>query len=209
MKKILSLLMCYVFLQAETFALRGGPGGKVGTPLSGAYSAILIQTSPEIDFVTGTVTAPVGSGIGLVLLNVPQTGPATGDFLTFDSGTGDAFNGTANGLTNIGTGQLVCILSADKINGANVGVETISGTLKAGIQKGRSSLFQQISGTATLRISGIPIVFVSGGNVVNAITSSPPITYDLIGYQSSTAPATGAAFDITFGTGTTPASPTP
>ena len=99
MKKILSLLMCYVFLQTQTFAGRGGPQGGKGVFMSGAYSALMFQASP------------VGSGVGLLLVGAPNVGPATGDMLLFDFDSGEVITAAMNGLNNIKTGKLVCIVS--------------------------------------------------------------------------------------------------
>jgi hypothetical protein len=205
MKKILSLLMCYVFLQAQTFALRGWSGSGGTTILSGTYSAIMVQTSPGFDFATGRQTSPVGTGIGLVQMTVPQNGPATGDMIIFDPETGNAFSGTINGLSNVTTGQLVGIVAGDQIGGTNAGVATISGTLSVKIkQSGAKSGFQEIDGTATTKVDGIPVVFAVGNTPVNGITSGTQTTYSVTGYQSSTqATGTTSGFDITFGTGTT------
>lgn len=208
MKRILSLLMCYVFLQAETFALRGWAGAGGVTFLSGTYSAIMIQTSPGFDFATGRQTSPVGTGIGLVLMTVPQTGPATGDMITFDPETGNAFSGTINGLSNVTTGQLVGILAGDQIGGATAGTATMSGTVTVKIKKGGNAAFQEITGTATTKVDGIAVVFAVANTAINGITSGTETTYSVTGYQASqSATAATSGFDISFGTGSGGAQP--
>ncbi|MEO6785574.1 MAG: hypothetical protein ABI318_05515, partial [Chthoniobacteraceae bacterium] len=70
MKKLLSLLLCYVFLQTETFALRGGPSNSGGETVNGSYSGIMTETT--------------GSGdIGLFLLTATSSGASNGQFVIF------------------------------------------------------------------------------------------------------------------------------
>ena len=63
MKKILSLLMCYVFLQAETFALRGGPNGAGAGKVTGSFSGIMLEKPDPADPATGGIR-PSGSRPG-------------------------------------------------------------------------------------------------------------------------------------------------
>ena len=209
MKKLLSLLMCYVFLQAETFALRGGPGSSGNTRLQGSYSAILVQTSPLYDVITGAqVGTEPGNGLGLVTLTVPTNGPAVGNLLIFDSQTGNTFLGKANGLSNPRTGDLTCLVAGTEFRiattSATAGVtgattltnpETIAGNLIASKSKIRSKS-SEIVGTANLTVSGIRFVSVVSGVTVNFVGNGVPATYDLIGYLTS-ADAVASTFDLT------------
>ena len=200
--------MCYVFLQAETFALRGGPGSSGNTRLQGSYSAILVQTSLLFDLITGAqVGTGPGSGLGLVTLTVPSSGPASGNLLIFDAQTGDTFLGKANGLSNPLTGVLTALVSgtqfiikttsaASGTTGAATTTQTISGRITASKSKVNKS-YSGISGTADLTVAGIPFVTVTQGVTVNFIKNGSPTTYDLIGYLTSSSETAAATFDLT------------
>ena len=206
MKKILSLLMCYVFLQAETFALRGGPGGVGNAQLSGTYSAVLLQSSPQFDINNIQVTVGPGPGLGLVTLTVPANGPAVGNMLIFDSQTQNTFLGKVNGISNVQTGELIGLVSGTEFKiassatagtaQATTSTETIAGRLIASKSKLKRSS-SQITGTATLTAAGIPFVTVVQGQVINYIGNGVPATYDLIGYLTGSSDAIAGTFDLT------------
>ena len=196
--------MCYVFLQAETFALRGGPGGSGNTQLQGSYSAILIQTSPLVDIQGTQVGTEPGNGLGLVTLTVPSLGPAVGNILLFDSQTADSFLGRANGLSNPATGVLTClvagtqfIIQATAATSGTTGVatttETVSGRMTASKSKATKASFSGITGTANLTVGSIPFV-TSGGT--RFVQNGVPATYDLVGYLTDTSGAPAANFDL-------------
>lgn len=202
--------MCYVFLQTETFALRGGPGSSGNTRLQGSYSAILVQTSPLYDVLTGAqVGTEPGNGLGLVTLSVPANGPATGNLLIFDSQTGHTFLGKANGLSNPQTGVLTCLVAGTefqiKTTSAVSGTtgattltnpETISGNMTASKSKTRHQTYSEIVGTASLTVSGIRFVSVVQGQTINYVGNGVPATYDLVGYLADTSGAVAATFDL-------------
>ena len=199
--------MCYVFLQAETFALRGGPGSGGNPPLQGAYSAILIQTSPTFDIQGNQTSAAPGAGLGLLALTVPAGGPAVGNMLIFDSQTQNTFVGKANGLSNRVTGELICLVSGTefKITTTTAGTgtanavtstETISGRLSASRDKGKKNI-SAITGEANLAVAGIPFVTVQNGVLVNFVRNGVPTAYAVVGYLSGSGDAAPGAFDLT------------
>ena len=199
--------MCYVFLQAETFALRGGPGGAGNTQLQGSYSAILIQTSPLFDVFTGAqVGTEPGNGLGLVTLTVPSVGPAVGNILLFDSQTADSFLGRANGLSNPTTGVLTCLVAATQFKiistsstsgttGVATTTETVSGRMTASKSKATKASFAGITGTANLIVAGIPFIDLTTGRTF--IGNGAPTTYDLFGYLTDSSGAPASTFDLT------------
>jgi len=91
MKKVLSLLMAFVFVQVQTWAASGGPFENPNTSknFSGSYAGVLIP-----QFEVGDPNR--ASSIGLFTLAQPDVGPATGALVAFVNGT--AFNGTITGL---------------------------------------------------------------------------------------------------------------
>ena len=163
MKKILSLLLCYVFLQTETFALRGGPGGAGSNKLSGSYGGTLTQNS--------------GSGLGLFLINATNEGASNGQIVFFAStGTsigigfgplgfgvnsgGRYFAGSITGLTDPNSGTYYGLFNAttqvSTTSGAVAVITTISiaGTMKLTVSPGTGSGNTQIiTGTAAAQTS--------------------------------------------------------
>lgn len=106
-KKILSLLMCLVFLQAESFALRGGPSGSGTQQFSGLYAGVMTP-----DLTDPNNTAGVQSDLGMFLLLVTGIGPATGSIVIFEFNTGAAFLGILEGIADTDSGVLTGIFQA-------------------------------------------------------------------------------------------------
>lgn len=190
MKKILSLLLCYVFLQTETFALRGGPGGNKS--LAGAYSGVMTQVGG-------------GSDIGLFLLNASSKGASSGQiaFFSQSSSTGGLvgrigpiglstgggsyfYSGTMTGLTNpnsgaftgVFTGSVAATTSTATIS-LTATTRTIAGSIKLAVTPGgRTGQTQQISGTASAQAE------------YNGSTG-PLKQYTVTGWQTSTDAVSG------------------
>lgn len=95
MKKVLSLLMAFVFLQVQARALSGGP--DFGTDTTGAaigtFAGVLL---PKGSSNTSGLTASSSNSLGVFALTAPSTGLATGAFTYFDSGA--TYIGTITGL---------------------------------------------------------------------------------------------------------------
>ena len=115
MKRILSFLLCIIFLKAQAFAIRGNlEGSDTGTILTGTYSGTLIPTSPGqgtdvLDFQTGKKTGQINS-VGLFSVAMPTSGPGTGSFLIFTEGT--SFAGTITAVGDSGPGTITGLLEA-------------------------------------------------------------------------------------------------
>lgn len=204
MNQILSILLCYVLLSAESFAMRGW-GTKAKERLSGSYSAILTQTSlatakspvaTTVDPMTGIIStfyAPVyldyvGSGTGLVLFTVPSVGAATGSFLLFDTSVGTAFSGNINGLTNPRDGGMSGVLSGTKIADTSPIPDTVGGTIVVKVApRSSQSGYQEIEGTASTKASDA--TFYDG-------TTYLSIDYAVVGYQQSSQVSAGTGFSI-------------
>lgn len=109
MKKVLSLLVAFVFLQTQSWALSGGPvypGGDL-TTYTGTYAGVLI---PQTAQNAAAVANPPASAIGLFTFKQPTTGFATGTLVTFVNGA--AFNGTIQGVLDPQQGQFNGVLDA-------------------------------------------------------------------------------------------------
>ena len=85
MKQILSLLVAFVFVQTQCWALSGGPNyAGDSNDATGEFAGVLVPTG------LGT------NALGLFSLTSPVKGLATGTFVVFASGS--TFNGTIKGL---------------------------------------------------------------------------------------------------------------
>jgi len=180
MKKLLSLLMCYVFLQAETFAMRGGPSGS-GSILQpiGFFSGVFVDISG------------VGSAdVGLFLISVPSAGAANGQ-VVFYSGSGvdaDFYNGIITGLSSPTTAQLVAVFSAQGSTGTS-GTRSLNGDMsaKASRTNARGITTLQLTGTAHAQTIE---VFTSSSTTLLVAIPVPPVvgplkTYSVTGWQGT------------------------
>jgi len=117
MKKILSLLMCYVFLQAETFALRGGPNGAGAGKVTGSFSGIMLEKPDPAD------PAKISSDIGLFIMSAAISGPSVGYLIIFSQGQKDSkvYNCKMTGLSDTsrgGTGTFYGLFAGTAATGA-------------------------------------------------------------------------------------------
>jgi hypothetical protein len=206
MKKLLSFLLCIVFLQAQVFALVGGPPNTGGqrVDIVGTYSG----TMTPVDAVASGTAGPNGESVdslGLFALGVPAAGPASGTFVIFQQGIifsgritaiGDPSKGTLNGLLAATYNYTLSGLVGGVI--VTIPVQaSVNGVLKASIALPNDfdptsiasilSSYQRIDGTAT--------VAVDLGNINN--DGSPDIVrvdkYLVDGVKQSTTVNTGAA----------------
>ncbi len=112
MKKVLSLLVAFVFLQTQTWALSGGPfQTQTGASTIGTYAGVMIPNAIVAAGVPGVV--PRSSSIGLFSFAQPQVGLATGAVLIFINGTG--FTGTITGLIDPEDGTLTAIIDSASV----------------------------------------------------------------------------------------------
>jgi hypothetical protein len=191
MKRLLSLLMCYVFLQAETFALRGGPSGSGGEKVLGAYSGVLLETSG-------------GTDLGLFLLNAVSNGASSGQVVFFSSdstttnvfgvvGESDIYTGTVTGISDTsrgGSGRFFGLFNGAAATG-NGSQRSINGQLSITATKAvGASGTQRLTGTGSSRTVAIDSV---GGNT--ATSSGSLKTYSVDGWLTSS-DTTGAGFNI-------------
>ncbi len=205
MKPIFALLLTYVMMTTQTFAISGGPvfgGGGVSVP--GIYSGVL-QGVTEVDGgATGgpaipgdPVTGDAGTGtasnaIGLFDLTIPQAALSTGTFLLFADGV--VFGGTIDASGDIDTGVIQGILQGaynftlqtTDANGALVSIPigaTALGRLTAQVSNPTSSFATSLArliGTADL---GINFGQVDPTNFAPIISRT--ITFDVLGFKQS------------------------
>ena len=191
MKKLLSLLMCYVFLQTESFALRGGPNSS-GTPkVYGFYSGVLIDTGNAVN----------SASMGLFLLSASGSGASTGQVVIFSSSTvgSDSFNCVMTGLSDTsrgGSGKFTGIFSGAALVGATSETKSISGAMSATAVLGTGNSTPRLKGTATSKTVSISTsgaskgITIDNGNgtfssfgAVDGTFVGPVIKYIVDGFQ--------------------------
>jgi hypothetical protein len=195
MKKILSLLMCYVFLQAESFALRGGPTSTGGAKVQGAYSGVLVENDN------------LGNDLGIFLLSANPNGASSGQIVIFsqtnstaggpgipavgNGGESDIYSGTITGLSDTsrgGTGKFYGIFTGNASTGSGTqrgisGQMTVTATKNAG-----GGNTQRLTGTGSSRTSAV-------NSVTNTSTVGAAKSYSIDGWLTSLDSA-GAGFTV-------------
>ena len=201
MNRILSLLVAFVFIQTQAFALSGGPNyGGTTAVYTGTYAGVLL---PDAGAVGGLVALDANS-LGLFVLGVPQTGVATGGVGFFNKG--EVFVGKIVALIDPDNGELTGLMEASAIRiitveataGSAVGsfgsdVRTV-GTLKATIElPDEVGTSQRVEGVAVLNsfsdanrnadgtpiISGFVNFIVDGFKQSNDTTGTTTFDFDI------------------------------
>jgi hypothetical protein len=157
MKKVLSLLMAFVFLQAQSYALSGGPdyGSPANLNVVGTYAGVLVPESVTDESEDVGQVVQSAANIGLFSLGVPDSGPSVGSAIVFVEGT--AFNGAIIGVVDPGTGSFRAIIDA-------VSTYTIIDTVVTGVDANgnpivevvESNIFAQGSIDAQIVALGVP-----------------------------------------------------
>lgn len=219
MKKLLPLLLCYVFLTSESWALSGGPvfgGGSTGTTI-GTYAGVLIpDNDPTVN--PGISSSVLANSLGVFVVGVPQTNLASGSFVYFQSG--ETYVGTIIGvadpdrLTFQGLVKAQFdILTRVTVPVTNGGTTTAvvsspggfaNGSIDCEFEPGAGFSSVGAVGSSTVRIRGDARLTITA----TATTSNTFLTLSVDGYkQSTTADVTAdlAAFGLsqttTAGTG--------
>ncbi len=109
--------MCYVFLQAETFALRGGPTGGGSGKVTGSFSGIMLEKPDPAD------PAKISADIGLFIMSAAISGPSVGYLIIFSQGEKDSkvYNCKMTGLSDTsrgGTGTFYGLFAGTAATGA-------------------------------------------------------------------------------------------
>jgi len=200
MKQLLSLLLCFVFLNAQTFAKHELPGGAGLVSIKGIYGGVLIPISTTT-LSTGVATDPKNS-LGVFSFTMPDAGFGGGATLMFANGT--AYTGSITAMGDPNTGKINAILQATIIipvitaifnldtgassaNSTNVAVNQefgANGTLKALVENGETpSSKPTLKGKATVDITqgnvdseGNPIVSQETIYEVSGVQQIPTVT---------------------------------
>lgn len=180
MRTVLSLLLSFVLIQSQAFALSGGPryGGNSGS-MVGTYSGVMVaEPTYDPNDPLGFYTQPV-EGMGLFTVSVPETGLATGVITVFSDG--NAFSGSFQGMGDSDAGTLKGVLDGN--NGGTTITETrnvtvidfsdtderkdLSGSLSASVTDEESFYYvARISGKATTQVYSYAMVYTDTYNPV-------------------------------------------
>ena len=217
MKKLLPLLICYVLMQGQCFAISGGPvyggGGRVNTV--GSYSGT-IQGVTEVDNSSGapaipgdpvpggTATSNKSNALGLFDLVVPGITTATGGFLLFANGV--VFGGTITASVDPDSAKLSGVLNGAfnfHLTSFATGVEADVTASALGLINAKVSATGNRAVTAA-RLTGTASLDIDYGLVDN--NNQPVIArvinFNVIGFQTTTSTATSS----TIGTAVRPPS---
>jgi hypothetical protein len=196
MKKLLSLLLTFVFLNAQAFAISGGPkyDDATNVDIVGTYSGVLIPVDPtqgstavSSSSSSSTLTPESINSMGIFTLGVPIAGPATGSFLAFTEGiifsgtitaVGDPGKGTLNGLLEANYDYTLSFFDGTTIQSLDVEAQ-VTGTLQAEIEALDSNIssiqslllaIQRIEGEASMAVN-LGFVDSDGKPVIDSIIS--------------------------------------
>jgi len=226
MKNVLSLLVAFVFVQTQCWALSGGPvysGNQAA--VTGIYAGVLTGVTTTGDILgAGTTTTSVGTNsIGLFLITVPQTGFATGTTALFFEGT--SFTSTLTGIADPNKKTLVAIadgtVSTTTTTVGGIFDPTITvtsggdrqpeanGSIKAKLNSGRQNAVT-LKGEATFNVSiltsvSIPAVPPATGTATGTTrVPSGTLKFKLDGFRQADAPVTGGLTGATVPGATVP-----
>lgn len=159
MKQVLSLLLSFVVLQTQTWALSGGPfGGDNFKTIIGTYSGVLTPVLPE-DGATTTNTSLTANSLGLFIFGAPAVGVATGSIAFFTNG--EVFAGDLVGVGDPESGDFQALIDANttlQAGSVTTGNTTTTvalvgqalGKMEARVASGEPGAVQRIKGTAHL-----------------------------------------------------------
>ena len=171
MQKVLSLLLAYVFLQVQSFALSGGPvyGTSAGLNVIGTYAGVLIPDDAAVQLPNGAPVniTPSSASIGLFSLGVNETGPAIGAAIVFVRGT--SFNGNIIGIADPGDCSISAIVDA-------VSTYTIQETVQTGVDANGNPTFDVVESNLFAQGSLDAQIFALPGATSGPFTVAPGST---------------------------------
>ena len=220
MKKVLSLLIAFVLMQVQTWALSGGPvyGGNQAS-VTGTYAGVFTGIGgTAINLGAGTLVDSAGTNaVGLFVIGVPATDVANGSLALFFEGA--FFQGGIIGIANpnkktlTGVCQGVHITQLSTFTDLFFGqtAKTVNydsradGTIKANIEDtgiGGITLLGTGSFTVSIIVS-TPITFPDPNNpgffITTVVQSSVPtgtLSFTVDGFKQSAIVVTPAADSI-------------
>ncbi len=198
MKQLLSLLLCFVFLNAQSFAKHEYPGGGLQS-ITGTYGGVMLPTSTSI---AGVSTSPSNS-LGLFSFALPQSGFGSGAMLMFANGT--VYKGTITAMGDPTTLKITAIINAtydftvsaitSSGSGSSLVTQAVTahanGSMKATVDSSLGLMnVPTIQGTATI---GISQGEVDSNNNPVIIEQTE---YSVTGVQQTTTASTGITLSL-------------
>jgi hypothetical protein len=192
MRSLLALLLCFILVQSQTYALWGGPDYSGGvSSLTGTYAGVLLVDN------SSTATAPADNSLGVFAFGIPDSGVGTGAFLLFTNGI--LYNaGNIVAVSIPQNKQIQGILSASFSYSVTDTVTAADGTLS----QATTDITIQANGkmkadVVSTRVQASSVVLLKGtasldlqGATVDPVTGLPVITSTLdfvvSGYLQST-----------------------
>lgn len=200
MRFLLSLLLSFVLLHSQTYAINGGPdyNGNGGfTPNTiGTYAGVLVPTSTSS---TNSDSTDANS-IGLFSIGQPATGFAKGGALVFIAGA--AFTGNLTGIIDPNTVKLTAVIdaistysAARRVNGIlTYSAVFASGSIQAKLVAGKFNNSSKVSllleGTAdvavygAVRNDGSPIVSSTAKYTVSGFKQATTVVNDTVTFTT-------------------------
>lgn len=170
MKHVLSILLAFVFIQTQCWALSGGPryGGNAAA-VAGTYAGVftgLSGTAQLLDPTTNQLVDPIGSNaLGIFVIGVGQVDVASGTLGLFFEGTffqggilgiadpnKQTLNAVAQGIHKTDFTTFTSVFFGDNFQSAEFDARA-DGTIKAEIQSGNTASGITLVGTSTFTVS--------------------------------------------------------
>ena len=187
MKQLLSLLLCFAFLNAQTFAKHELPGGGLNNSISGIYGGVMLPNKT----VDGSgAPLPTANSLGLFSFVLPDSGFGAGAMIVFANGT--VYDGTITAMGNPKTLKINAVLKATY--NFTIITQANDGTLTNAEVTAQSNGTMEISvdnivGFGTPDINGTAYLGISQG-LVDSTTLNPILTeqtyFDVSGIQQTT-----------------------
>ncbi len=225
MKSIFPLLLCYVLMTAQTYALSGGPVFRSVNSYIGSYSGSLRATTDILNPASNNPKFLVPNAVGVFTFSVDATGSTnsvstvttgtnsnqvtTGTFLLFMNGL--IFQGTISAIVNPVSGSMTgVIVASDSVTSTTTGSSTnlnANGYMNAKISANSTnstSTALRVNGKATLQVDD----GVVSGTTLQPISPTQTLMFNVSGFQQTSivtisASSSGAASGAGTATGGT------
>lgn len=210
MKQLLPILLCYVLMTSQVFAISGGPvfGSDSINPV-GTYSGVIQGLTEGVSSATtpftGSATTDINTqnngqlvpstALGLFNLSVPGTGTASGTFLLFSRGS--TFTGTIQASIDIDSNKFYGLVSGaqyEQRGNSDDGTPTL---VEVAYAAGR--IIGRVNGsskraTSSARIAGdafLTVTFLDAtADATTGQRPSTPLNCSVSGFRQSTVAST-------------------
>ena len=202
MKAIFPLLLCYVLMTSQTFALSGGPVYRSKTSYIGYYAGTLRAIVDVLNPDSNNPRFLTPNAVGMYNVSIDASANSTGNFLLFLNGI--IYNGTVTALVNPTNGKMTGVISATNIFTDSTGASNTSvasGVMNAKIDSGStsgSSTALRMNGKATLQVN----FDVYNGTTLKPTTPTQTLVFNVSGFQQTTITTTTISGGSSTGTGT-------